>query len=87
MGVPVQTLAAIAKVLKREGIHDIRHVDLNNLITALSPCFEPGYPRLLEEAESLPGVLRLIARHSEAIAKLGVQLEQLHEAALVEAAK
>ena len=86
MGVPVQTLAAIAKVLKREGIHDIRHIDLNNLIAALSPCFEPGYPQV-PEPDSLPSVLRLIARYSEAIAQLGVKLEQLHEAALVEAAK
>jgi hypothetical protein len=43
MGVPIEVMGDIGMVLIRHGVKTIGHTELNALIAALSPCFEPGY--------------------------------------------
>jgi hypothetical protein len=43
MSVPIEVMGAIGKVLIKHGVEYIGGDELNALIQALTPCFEPGY--------------------------------------------
>jgi hypothetical protein len=43
MGIPVSLAAELFKAVSRHGVKYVGFDEMNAVIAALSPCFEPGY--------------------------------------------